>query len=121
MTSISSLHASSAAVAILKAGRADTSQSPASATAIILGSVIGADPSAQKAQASLLGILSGLLDKGGKADDNIWANTAPVIKTGKGEINIGHWIELEDDEGEIIVVAFRDAVKIHDQPSVPYG
>ena len=37
--------------------------------------------------------------------------------TGKGEINIGHWIELEDDEGEISVVAFRDAVTIHDHPS----
>ena len=37
--------------------------------------------------------------------------------TGKGEINIGHWIELEDDEGEIVVVAFRDAVTIHDRPS----
>lgn len=37
--------------------------------------------------------------------------------TGKGEINIGHWIELEDDAGEIVVVAFRDAVTIHDRPS----
>lgn len=36
--------------------------------------------------------------------------------TGKGEINIGHWIELEDEEGEISVVAFRDAVTIHDRP-----
>jgi hypothetical protein len=42
--------------------------------------------------------------------------------TGKGEINIGHWIELEDDAGEIVVVAFRDAVTIHDQPGgPPYG
>lgn len=42
--------------------------------------------------------------------------------TGKGEINIGHRIELEDEEGEISVVAFRDAVTIHDRPGgVPYG
>lgn len=39
--------------------------------------------------------------------------------TGKGEINIGHWIELEDDSGEIVVVAFRDALTIHDQPGGP--
>lgn len=37
--------------------------------------------------------------------------------TGKGEINIGHWIELEDDEGDVVVVAFRDAVTIRDRPS----
>lgn len=42
--------------------------------------------------------------------------------TGKGEINIGHWIELEDDEGEVVVVPFRDAITIHDRPGgVPYG
>jgi len=35
--------------------------------------------------------------------------------TGKGEINLGHWIELEDDAGEIAIVAFRDAVTIHDR------
>lgn len=34
----------------------------------------------------------------------------------KGEINLGHWIELEDEEGEIVVVPFRDAVTIHDRP-----
>ena len=32
--------------------------------------------------------------------------------TGKGEINLGHWIELEDDEGEVVIVNFRDAVTI---------
>ena len=37
--------------------------------------------------------------------------------TGKGEINIGHWIELEDDAGGIFVVPFRDAVTILDRPS----
>lgn len=42
--------------------------------------------------------------------------------TGKGEINIGHWIELEDEQGEISVVAFRDAVTIHDRAGpTPYG
>jgi hypothetical protein len=42
--------------------------------------------------------------------------------TGNGEINIGHWIELEDEEGEIVVVPFRDAVTIHDRPGgIPYG
>ena len=42
--------------------------------------------------------------------------------TGKGEINIGHWIELEDEAGEIVVVPFRDAVTIHDSPgAAPYG
>jgi hypothetical protein len=32
--------------------------------------------------------------------------------TGKGEINLSHWIELEDDDGEVTVVPFRDAVTI---------
>lgn len=31
----------------------------------------------------------------------------------RGEINLGHWIELEDDEGEIVIVPFRDAITIH--------
>lgn len=31
----------------------------------------------------------------------------------RGEINLSHWIELENDEGEIVVVQFRDAVLIH--------
>ena len=30
----------------------------------------------------------------------------------KGEINLSHWIELEDDDGEVEVVNFRDAVTI---------
>lgn len=42
--------------------------------------------------------------------------------TGKGEINIGDWIELEDEQGEILVVSFRDAVTIHDRPGgIPHG
>ena len=42
--------------------------------------------------------------------------------TGRGEINIGHWIELEDDAGEIVIVPFRDAVTIHDRPGgMPFG
>lgn len=32
--------------------------------------------------------------------------------TSKGEINLSHWIELEDEEGEVEVVNFRDAVTI---------
>jgi len=32
--------------------------------------------------------------------------------TGKGELDLGHWIELEDDDGEVAVVNFRDAVTI---------
>ena len=34
--------------------------------------------------------------------------------TSIGEINLGHWIELEDDDGEVVVVNFRDAVTIKD-------
>jgi hypothetical protein len=30
----------------------------------------------------------------------------------KGEINLGHWIELEDDAGELLVVSFGDAVTV---------
>lgn len=30
----------------------------------------------------------------------------------KGEINLSHWIELEDDGGEVIVVTFGDAVTV---------
>ena len=30
----------------------------------------------------------------------------------KGEINLSHWIELENDEGDVVVVNFRDAVRI---------
>ena len=30
----------------------------------------------------------------------------------KGEINLSHWIELEDEAGEMVVVNFRDAVTI---------
>jgi hypothetical protein len=42
--------------------------------------------------------------------------------TGKGEINLAHWIELEDEQGEIVIVTFRDAVTIHDQPGgIAYG
>ena len=42
--------------------------------------------------------------------------------TGRGEINIGHWIELEDDKGEVVVVPFRDAITIHDRPGgTPFG
>lgn len=29
-----------------------------------------------------------------------------------GEINLNHWIELEDDEGGMVIVSFRDAVSI---------
>jgi hypothetical protein len=29
-----------------------------------------------------------------------------------GEINLAHWIELEDDAGELVVVAFSDAVSV---------
>ena len=29
-----------------------------------------------------------------------------------GEITLGHWIEIEDEDGELTVLAFRDAVKI---------
>lgn len=32
--------------------------------------------------------------------------------TDKGVINLSHWIEVEDDEGEVSVVPFRDAVII---------
>lgn len=31
----------------------------------------------------------------------------------KGEITLSHWIELETDEGELLVVTFGDAVTIH--------
>ena len=31
----------------------------------------------------------------------------------RGEINLNHWIELEDEQGELVVVPFRDAVKIN--------
>jgi hypothetical protein len=30
----------------------------------------------------------------------------------KGEINLGHWIEIEDEQGEIEVVPFAEAIKI---------
>lgn len=33
--------------------------------------------------------------------------------TGTGELHLGHWIEMEDDDGEIAVVRFRDVVTIH--------
>jgi len=29
-----------------------------------------------------------------------------------GEINLSHWIELEDDAGEVVVVLFGDAVTV---------
>ena len=36
---------------------------------------------------------------------------ASEIRT-KGEINLSHWIELEDDSGELLVVPFGDAVTV---------
>lgn len=30
----------------------------------------------------------------------------------KGKINLNHWIELEDEAGQITVIPFRDAVTI---------
>lgn len=30
----------------------------------------------------------------------------------RGEINLSHWIELEDDDGEVVIVCFRDAVTV---------
>ena len=36
---------------------------------------------------------------------------ASEIRT-KGEIDLSHWIELEDDAGELVVVPFGDAVTV---------
>ena len=36
---------------------------------------------------------------------------ASEIRT-KGEIDLSHWIELEDDAGDLLVVPFGDAVTI---------
>ena len=36
---------------------------------------------------------------------------ASEIQT-KGEISLSHWIELEDDSGELLVVPFGDAVTV---------
>lgn len=30
----------------------------------------------------------------------------------RGEINLSHWIEQEDDDGEVVIVCFRDAVTV---------
>lgn len=34
-----------------------------------------------------------------------------------GRLNLSHWIEIEDEDGEITVVAFRDVVTLSDANS----
>lgn len=46
-----------------------------------------------------------------EAIDNARELMAAEIKS-KGVINLSHWIDLENDAGDIVTVVFRDAVTI---------